>query len=476
MPSNLRPARAARRTLLCCGAFALLLACNKEMVPEDVLPDAALPGPAEDLGAAADLSQAPARPPNFLLLIADDVGIAEIGAYGQVIPGATPATTRVIDALAARGVQFNQMWATPACSPTRATLYTGRYSFRTGVGAALGVNTMGQGELKGCEITLPEALATRGYSSALFGKWHLGTGSAAGNDSARQIGGFNHHAGAQDAALTNFYNWTRYVDGVGAPSTTYATTQNVNDAVAWIGAQKSPWLAVMAFNAAHGPFHKPPSELYQGSLDGVLCTAPAGRRACYQKMIEALDTEIGRLLRAVDAGNTWIFFLGDNGTPGEVMAAGFDSTRAKFTVYQMGLRVPFIVAGPGIARPGSQVDAIVNSTDVYATIAALAGVSAPSARDGSDLSPHLTGRQATPRSTAYADTFRGAGPHTANASAALNDGRYKIIEREGVLAECYDLKADPGERTNLIGGSTPAACASLHAAMEASHLAGVSCP
>jgi arylsulfatase A-like enzyme len=150
--------------------------------------------------------------------------------------------------------------------------------------------------------------------------------------------------------------------------------------------------------------------------------------------------------------------------------------RAKFTVYQMGLRVPFIVTGPRIASPGSSVNAPINSTDVYATIAALAGAGAATGRDATSLEPYLTGRQATPRTTAYADTFRGAGPHSPNGMAALHNGRYKIIERAGALAECYDLMADPGERTNLIGGATLAACTSLHAAMEAAHLAGIGCP
>lgn len=465
-PRSAAPRRAALALCLLAGG------CNQTPVA-DAPADAA--SPADGPGGAPDLS--PGRPPNFLLVIADDVGIAEIGAYRQVIPGSQPATTPTVDALAQAGVRFDELWATPACSPTRATVYTGRYTFRTGVGAAIGANMGGLGELKPCEVTLPKALGQKGYATALFGKWHLGTSSAAGNDSARQVGGFGYHAGAQDAGITNYYNWVRYLNGAGEPSTTYATTQNVNDALGWLAAQQGPWLAVMAFNAAHSPYHKPPADLFQGSLDGVVCNVAAGRRACYLKMIEAMDRELGRLLRAVDRSNTWVFFLGDNGTPAEVMSEGFDSTRGKFTLYQMGLRTPFIVAGPGLRDPGRSVSDLVNSTDIYATITTLAGLGAnSSAQDSRSLVPYLTGATSSPRVSSYADTFRGVGPHTQSGQAALQDGRYKIIEKAGALAECYDLAADPSERNNLVGAATPDACRALHAAMERSHLAGIACP
>src|SRR5207237_8416153 len=136
---------------------------------------------------------------------------------------------------------FRNAWGYPTCSPMRATANTGRYGFRTGVGYA-------GTPLPFSEIIIPQALdANPGntYTHAAIGKWHLGGGASGPN-----VHGYSHFAGAMEN-INNYFNWIRIVDGLGAPTMTYATTANVNDALDWINAQTTPWFMLPAFNAPH---------------------------------------------------------------------------------------------------------------------------------------------------------------------------------------------------------------------------------
>ena len=219
--------------------------------------------------AGALAAQAPRD--NILLLIADDFGVDNVGVYGE--GGDLPPTPN-IDALAANGVLFRNAWANSQCSPTRACVFTGRYGFRTLVGA---VPTRRGGVLQPEEITLPEALdrANTGYAHALIGKWHLGT--TFGGFAAPNVAGFSHFAGHTGGTI-RYFNWPRSVNGAVATSRRYSTTQLVDDALSWIGQQTSPWLCVVAFNAPHSPIHRPPESLHSQDLLGK--TIAKDPRAC----------------------------------------------------------------------------------------------------------------------------------------------------------------------------------------------------
>lgn len=404
----------------------------------------------------AALCTAQSKPANILVLLADDLGVDNVAVYGE---GTNPPPTPNIDALAARGVLFRNAWANPYCSPTRACLHTGRYAFRTFVGA---VPTNNGGLLHPEELTLPEALdrTGTGYAHALIGKWHLG--KAHGGDLAPNRAGWSHYSGNLDGTI-RYYWWRHTVNGVSGPSSVYATTQTVDDALAWIGTQTKPWLCFVSFNAPHSPFHKPPEGLHTQRLLGKKpATSP---RAFFRAMVQAMDTEIGRLLRSLGAelANTDVVFMGDNGTSGSVTVPPFRTDHGKGTPYEGGVNVPLIVAGPSVQDPGREHGALVAAVDIFPTIAELAGADvdrlAPPwvALDGVSLAPYLhDANQAPLRRTVMAEYFRGPtwAASQGNGFAAIRDARFKLIRWYNVGdardEELYDLLTDPFESRDLL--------------------------
>jgi arylsulfatase A-like enzyme len=400
--------------------------------------------------------------PNILLLLADDLGVDGVGVYGE---GANPAPTPNIDALAARGVLFRNAWVNPLCSPTRACIQTGRYAHRTMVGNLV---EMGGGELPLRETTLPELLdlAGSGYRHALIGKWHLG--ETQGGKLAPNLAGWSHFAGFFDGKTPYFF-WDRTVDGVTSTVPTYTTTQMVDDALAWIGEQQNPWLCVVAFNAPHTPLTAPPRGLHTQRLPDVVPElAPV---PFFRAMVQALDTEIGRLLASLgDLDRTWVIFMSDNGAGAWAVEPPFVGSHGKGTPYEGGTRVPLIVAGPMIRSPGREVDALVAGVDVFNTVADLAGINArefvPSWQelDGVSIVPYLRNpEQPAVRDTVYAELFSGttwAAVNT-NGFATVRDARFKLIRTftPGTTGEpshrdeLYDLRADPFEASDLLLGT-----------------------
>ena len=370
--------------------------------------------------APEELRAPPPGPGNVLILIADDLGIDQLAPYGV---GLDPAPTPNLDLLASSGVLFRNAWSQPTCSPTRATIQTGRYGFRTRIGTV--INAFGNGPaLPLDEITMPEMLdlGTGGlYAHAAIGKWHLGS-TQVGGDLAPNLAGYQYFAGSMEGQIAHYFHWRRVVNGVAATSTRYATTVCVNDALAWINVQSGPWMCVVNFQAPHSPFHRPPARLHTQQLDWheprALCSDPGvDPRPFYKATVEALDTEIGRLLRTLPPGelpNTTVFFLGDNGTDPCIAQAPF-APNSKGTLYEGGIRVPLLVAGPGVV-PGATCDAPVNTADLFATVADLAGVDLAAtlpgvALDSVSFAPCLADPTRSPRQWSYAETFsqNGAG-------------------------------------------------------------------
>ena len=421
--------------------------------------------------------------PNILLIVGDDMGVDRVGAYGEH-PDAGP--TPVLDALAQQGVLFRNAWSNATCSPTRATLLTGRYGFRTGVGRAITYSN-GDFELSVDEPSLARALSAaapagawlRGprYSTAAVGKWHLGTAGGSGPLHPLLLG-FDHHSGPPDnlpdaPGTDTWFEFEKHVDGATVVSTTYATTDQVDDALAMFAALPEPWFVWLAFSSAHAPFHAPPAELH--SLD--LPPTPQDDLPLHHRaMVEALDTELGRLLDGLGDGlraRTLVTFVGDNGTPNVVTTAPFDPEHGKGTAYEGGINVPLIVAGPGVAV-GVECAGLVNTTDLFATFCELAGVPADGALDSvSPDSVSLVPYLAQPdrpslREWVYADGFapNGPGPYVQR-SRALRDERYKLIHRELLngheVTLLYDLEADPFEQVDLLRQGP------LTAAQQAAH-------
>jgi arylsulfatase B len=430
--------------------------------------------------------------PNFLVIIGDDMGVETLPCYEL---NDNTAVTPTLDNLCAQGMRLTNVWSQPSCSPTRATLMTGRYAFRTGVGAAIpypkavaarrhiperpkdapretGVRTFdlddGPPGLRPDEFTLAMALkadSALGYETAAIGKWHL----ADADNGAFQhpnLAGFDHFSGTTFGPLQGYFAFSKQINGELTPGTTvYPTTDKVNDAIDWLDERdgNNPWFMWLGFHNPHSPHHRPPAELLHSDakyLDAYNNDVFENPHPYFKAMMEAMDTEIGRLLSSLtqtQRENTYVVFIGDNGTAGGVVQAPFSRGRAKGSVYQGGLNVPIIVTGPGI-QSGRSSDAIINTTDLFATLLDLAAIdiedTIPSDRgfDSISFAPLLLDTRAQPaRDFAYADKF---GPGSA-AGQAIRNGTHKLVINEGV-EELFDLSADPYEHHDLLAGGLSA--------------------
>ena len=399
------------------------------------------------------------RNPNVLLLILDDWGIdsSPIDNNATLNPGTTFATMSNLEALAQNGLRFRRAYSQPICSPTRASLLTGRYAFRTGVGAP-------GDPIDTAETTLPEAFTSAGspYQLATYGKWHLG----GGNNGYNTLGGWTEFAGITGGGVPGqpdgYTNWNKNTNGTVVNGySVYTSTDQVNDAKTFIDAKEAasePWFVWMGFNAPHTPFHDPPAALLQGGTGTT-------NKARYQKALEALDTEIGRLLESVDLATTNIILVGDNGTPAQVVQAPYGPTggagHSKGDLYEGGIHVPMVVQGPSVNVPaGTTTDKMVHVTDLFSTILEMANVPVPAtAVDSNSILPILEGANPAERdivSEAFAVGSNGSGRSIR--LGAYPD--YKLIifgnpldTQDDPTFEFYHLPTDQNEDSPLNIGS-----------------------
>jgi arylsulfatase A-like enzyme len=315
---------------------------------------------------------------NILIIVADDLGVDSLSVYGE---GNDIPPTPNLDTLAAGGVLFRNAWAQPTCSPTRATLQTGLHGFRNGIGTSIASSQDTVG-LSFDLMSLPKMLdlgTGLGYAHAAIGKWHL---SGQNTDQlAPNLTGYEHFAGTLEGQLGDYFSFDKVVNGVTVPVSNYATSEVVDDTLEWIEQQTKPWMCYVSFQAPHAPFHAPPASLHSQTLaDGdprASCSDTSGLdpRPFFKALVEAMDTEIGRLLTGIppfDLRKTTVIFLGDNGTDFCLGVSPFDGP-AKSTLYEGGINVPLIVWGANVPRPGES-QALVQTTDLLATVADLARI------------------------------------------------------------------------------------------------------
>ena len=388
-----------------------------------------------------------AQVPNTLLIIADDFGADALGIYGLA---SNPAPTPNIDALAATGVRFENAYACPTCSPTRACLLTGRYGFQTGVGFPLG---QGQGGLAASETLLPEALAPAGVTTALMGKWHLGTDMGPSTPTAE---GFDVFTGTLGGAVPNYSQWMKVENQMASMSTAYVTTDTIDESLTFISQTSTPWFVQVSLHVPHTPYHAPPANLHTQNLAGL--DPNVDTIAFYRAMVESMDTELGRLLASIPAAtlaNTNIVFVGDNGTANGGVQPPFNPQRSKSTVYQNGIRVPLIFKGPAVSGPPRVEPGLAHVVDLFPTLAAMQGV-ATTPEHGVDLTPLLqSGGQPGPREFVFSEQFTGATPMTsANDQEVILDGRFtylRFVRPNGSIRQrLFDLNSDPLQLTNII--------------------------
>ncbi len=383
--------------------------------------------------------------PRVVLIIADDFGIDTLSSYSDLYEPADGAREfpllPVIDGICDDGVRFDAAWATPTCTPTRGSVLTGAHGFRTGldgVGGAFQIDPTIQ--------TLPRILQVLdGFEGANIGKWHLGNSEEIGGAMTPNLSGWDHYSGSL-ANVDNYVDWERVENGVASTQTTYATTVQVDDAIAWWTQRPvdEPSLLWLAFNAPHVPFHEPPAGLHQQAI-----LRSVGQR--YDAAVEAMDTELARLLAVVD-DDTLVIFLGDNGTPGRVIRADHPTDRAKGSLYQGGVHVPLCVRGPTV---GTGVHTgLVSSVDLYATIAEAMGLEQLPDGAGPDsvsLMPALTHpSEPSLRATVYTGQSGSGQPDGGfTGGYSLRDAQYKWIGNEDGSEELFDLSADPYETVDL---------------------------
>lgn len=377
------------------------------------------------------------KKPNILLIIADDMGLDASPGYtiGSVKPP-MPTLQNLINT----GITFNNLWSNPVCTPTRSTILTGKYGFRTNV---IKVND----ELSTSEISIQKYLDKNLgsiYNHAVIGKWHLSS-----DVNHPQNMGVNYYAGALGGGLTNYLRWKLTENGESNISTIYNTTKYTDLAIDWIENQTQPWFLWLAYNAPHTPFHLPPTELHsQGNLPTDQASIDANPLPYYLAMLETMDTEMGRLISSMSSEekeNTIIIFIGDNGTPGQV-AQEYSSKRAKSSLYQGGINVPMVISGKNVLRINENENSLINTTDLFATIATIAGLNISEINDSVSFNELLSNSDAKVRDYIYSE----AGENFNTSDVTIRNLSHKyFLFRDGSEA-LYNLNNDPLETTNLL--------------------------
>ncbi len=409
------------------------------------------------MAARAEAPNGAARP-NVLLILTDDQGWGELS-----VAGAPDLDTPNLDRLAAEGMRLTNFYANcPVCSPSRASLLTGRYPESVGVPGVIRTHPRNSwGSLAPNARLLPAIMKERGYTAALIGKWHLGL-IPGDHPNAR---GFDFFHGFLGDMMDDYWthrrhglNYMRQNDQVIDPAghatelfTDWACDYLRTWAAGEAGAARQPFFLYLAYNAPHVPI-QPPQEVLHAYRQRHPDASP--ERAELAASIEHLDAGIGKVLKTLDeldlANNTLVLYSSDNGGQRNVGAYNGPYRDGKGTGYEGGIRVPMIARWPGKISPGTQSDAVALTMDLFATVLDAADIPKPENVDGRSLLPILTGRQ---KDLPQRDLFW----------VRLEEGRWIWAARRGswklvrplprpnqpARDELYDLAADPYETTDL---------------------------
>ena len=375
--------------------------------------------------------------PNILLIIADDMGLDATPGYSV---GTSKPTMPNLQDLMNSGVRFNNVWSNPVCTPTRATILTGKYGFRT--------NVINVGDvLSTSETSIYKVLNTNApeYSHAVIGKWHLSS-----DPTHPTAMGVDYFAGLLGGGVQSYTNWDLNENGVTTTSTAYTTTKFTDLAIDWVSAQSQPWFLWLAYNAPHTPFHLPPTNLHnQGDLPADDASIEANPLPYYHAMIEAMDSEIGRLLSTMtqeERDNTLIIFVGDNGTPSKVVQ-GYNSNRAKGSIYQGGVNVPMVISGKNVTRMNDTEDALISTTDLFATIAEVAGTASYDSGDSRSFLDLLSSSNSKGRDFVYTEKYNA---QTQGSDYTIRNATHKYIYFNTGAEALYNLIENPYESPNLL--------------------------
>ena len=378
--------------------------------------------------------------PNILLIVTDDQGWWDVGVNGNKI-----IRTPYLDKLAQSGVNLTRFYAQPVCAPTRAGLLTGRYYLRTGV-----YNTRFGGDtMRNEEITLSEILRGLGYRTGLFGKWHLGryVGHRPNDQGFDEFFGFTHGHIEQ-------YDYSDQLQYNGKPVKTrgYVTDLFTDAAISFMKQNaKRPFFCFLSYNAPHSPFIVGDAHAQQEKGDALinyyLKKRVPIRDARIYAMIERIDSNIGRLLRALEelrlSENTLVIFMSDNGGVSRFFRAGLRG--GKGSVYEGGVRVPCFVRWLGHFPTNTKINAMTSHLDILPTVCDLLKAPLPKNHkiDGRSLFTLLkTGKGTSPHEYLF-HTWNRYFPDK-NKRTAVQSSRWKLVGKQ-----LFDLRNDPGEKRNV---------------------------
>ncbi len=412
-------------------------------------------------------------PPNFVVILIDDLGYADIGAYGS-----ERNRTPHLDRMAAEGLRFTDFHSNgPMCTPTRAALLTGLYPHRFGPmfeSALSGLDEYDQG-LPLDAVTVAEELGEVGYSTAMYGKWHLGyhppfMPTRQGFEEFRGLtsGDGDHHSHIDRSGRRDWWHNEARYDEEG-----YGVDLITKHSVDFIRSQEDkPFFLYVAHLAIHFPWQGPDDVGYReeggnyhnltklGSLTSLDISGQVN------KMVEAIDGSVGAILDTLGdeglAGTTFVLFCSDNGGYRTHQGGHFNISEngplrgQKGDVYEGGHRVPAIAWWPGRIAPGES-EAVTATFDVFPTLLEFAGVDAGGrALDGRSLAPLLIDRRDPSERTLF---------WRIRSEAAARKGRWKLVRNAEEAAELYDLSADIGESENL-SAQHPQVVAELEADLQ----------
>lgn len=421
------------------------------------------------IAVAGSLSAA--EQPNVILIITDDQGNGDLGCHGNPV-----IRTPNLDAFARQSVELTRYQVCPVCSPTRSSLLTGRYNYRTGV-----VDTyIGRSMMHTDETTIAEILRNAGYRTGIFGKWHLGDNyplrpQDQGFDEVLVHGGGGIAQPADPPGGNSYFDPVLLHNGKLEKQKGYCSDVYTSAAIEFVG-QKSekPFFVYLAFNCPHdplqvadelvAPYRKKDLSPKVFPKEGFPLTQsqPAENIAKVYAMVENIDANLGRLFQKLEerklAENTIVIFMTDNGPAGARYNAGLRGRKGQ--VYDGGIRVPFLVRWPGRLPAGAKIEIPAAHIDVLPTITAACGV-APDSKlkiDGVNLLPVLAGKsRQLPERTLFTQWHRGDVPEPYRAFAARGP-RWKLVQAAGAgpqplrnqwKFELFDMQNDPYEQRDV---------------------------
>ncbi len=421
---------------------------------------------------AAQTQNAPATErPNVILIMSDDQGFGDLGCHGN-----PKIRTPNLDRLASEGTELSYFYVCPVCAPTRSSLLTGRYNYRTGA-----IDTyLGRALMYPEEVTLAQMLGAAGYRTGIFGKWHLGD-----NYPMRpQDKGFHETLVLKGGGIgqpsdppggSSYFDPILQHNGRQVQIKGYCSDVFTDAACRFIEAnRKQPFFVYLPFNAPHAPLQVPDTDyqLYK-KMNLALSEFPntgfpiqgkydQDQTAKIYGMIANVDWNVGRLLAKLDdlklGENTIVIFLTDNGPQQPRYVAGLHGRKG--TVYDGGIRVPFFIRWPKGIASGRKLEAVAAHLDVVPTLLDACGTEKPAQvkLDGISLLPLLKGaRTELPERTLFFQWHRGDRPERYRACAARTP-RWKLVQPVGMGAapldakprfELYDMKADPFELRDM---------------------------